>query len=45
MLFIFSTILLAYVILATVFAILSRHATVMERKEGQKRFDALGREY
>ena len=42
---ILSVIAMAYVLLGLVLLMLSRVAPVMERKEGEKRFDALGREY
>lgn len=42
---ILSVVALAYVLLGLVLLMLSRVAPVIERKEGEKRFDALGREY
>jgi hypothetical protein len=37
--------LFAYLCLGVVFLVLSRFAVVEERKKGEKRYDALGREY
>jgi hypothetical protein len=45
MFLVFSVILLAYGILCAVFYMLSGVAVYQERKKGEKRFDALGREF